>query len=756
MSGAGEFSGGQANSTAELVNAPNATELFLLKAGLLKKEELPSHPIGANPSSVHANKAETSNQKEQNVTIQRKIKPVPGIAPHLWHLHQDKLVDTAQSPTQARGLDAQGTSSMKDKNEVPRSLPTLDLGSDNKDRSQAQPVNNELPREKTDSSVVLKNDENRKPRALNQASPEIRADSAVQRVTRKQATPSFVSKTTIKDTRDASEETPVRYVWRRVPRAADQETAGSPDPDLPQNVSRQARDKGKGRDLPQIIDCGTYTWEPFELPASRRPGIGLPQPEPPSTLFAPMPRAPYAPHVPIGKELPPLYRGFVPATRGSPQKEMENVPGIPANTPRAVIHDTEPLKTLFRGPTQDRWNCGGSMTASITSEDRAQFLPRTVQLVRAWQSCAEPFPRADFLDQCIDEHWRCDVDTNTGNLVPPVSVPDTMADTNDQVNEAEEFRRRNDSSALAMNRSSGGQLQMLQSTETVADHEPAVELEDSSKNSRETLSASKMREEEIPKNPFAPKESCHLRPAEADDLDQIRDIYNREIDAGNQALDTQPLTVDDFTQIFHEAWRHNMPFIVAVAGPPPRKRHDPSEIREKVIGFAYLTAWDRGLAGSPASIGRPTARLHLYVRMAHRRRLIGSCLMDKIMSMVSDNFTPQFEYQYVRGNAEDLSNRCGVTGNFRIPIQKVYLTFFLKCLSDHDSTTDNSVKYFEEPEGNEDLQWLIPLLSTNWGFHISTEFRRLGYTGERIRRKPAWMDMIVFEHACERGSTPLA
>ncbi len=306
-----------------------------------------------------------------------------------------------------------------------------------------------------------------------------------------------------------------------------------------------------------------------------------------------------------------------------------------------------------------------------------------------------------------------------------------------------------------MNRGSGGQLQMLQSSETVADHKPGVELEDSSKNSREALTASNMQEEEIP-NPFAPKEPCHLRPAEADDLDQIRDIYNGEIDAGNQALDTQPLTVDDFTNIFHEAWRYNMPFIVAIAGPPPRRRHNPSDIREKVIGFAYLTAWNRGLAGSPASIGRPTARLHLYVRMAHRRRQIGSCLMDKIMSMVSDNFTPQFEYQYIQGNAENLNNRCGVTGNFRIPIQTVYLTFFLKCLSDHDSTPNNSVQYFEEPEGNEDLEWLIPLLSTNWGFRICTEFRRLGYTGERIRRKPAWMDMIVFEHACERGSMPLA
>ena len=103
-----------------------------------------------------------------------------------------------------------------------------------------------------------------------------------------------------------------------------------------------------------------------------------------------------------------------------------------------------------------------------------------------------------------------------------------------------------------------------------------------------------------------------IRPAQAEDVPYLRDIYNYEIEHSTVTFDIYPKTLEDRVAWFNAHNCDNHPLIVAVAA-------------GRVVGYASLSPY-RFLEAY-----HETVELSLYVDRAYRRRGIARKLMRAIL-----------------------------------------------------------------------------------------------------------------------------
>ncbi|KAI1457659.1 hypothetical protein F4805DRAFT_168942 [Annulohypoxylon moriforme] len=146
-------------------------------------------------------------------------------------------------------------------------------------------------------------------------------------------------------------------------------------------------------------------------------------------------------------------------------------------------------------------------------------------------------------------------------------------------------------------------------------------------------------------NPREIKIPVHLRPAFPKDMPQIAKIYNMEIGTTPALQDKRPVTASEFRELYEDACKNNLPFIVAVKG-----WFGPAKDVGPVIGFAVMDTAIKGIMGSRATHAEGAGKLTVVVDRGYRRLNICSAMIDAILYCCSVNYTARLGYQIVNPN----------------------------------------------------------------------------------------------------------
>lgn len=315
------------------------------------------------------------------------------------------------------------------------------------------------------------------------------------------------------------------------------------------------------------------------------------------------------------------------------------------------------------------------------------------------------------------DHFKCDINTETGGFLGPLTHPETRP----RVPKDPELKWRQ------MNWTS----EILRRRKFMR---PRVEP---------------------PRPPpgVQPLVPCHLRPAEASDMEAVAAIYNSE---AIQKFDSAPLGASDFKKILINTHGHEYPFIVAISGSArvdalkdgirfessqPQRKVLPPDLKEGVVlGFAYLSVWRPGLTGSYTGTGRAALEAHVFVHTSWRHRKIGSALLDRLLASVS-----------LDAKSKDMCDFWDPSRNpaYAAPCQherytyKIYMQYLVQ--------TKFNIKegVWEVQENKDDVAWVKNLLETKFGFKEKVRFEA-AYRSPKIEGGGAnhWLDAVVFEHIC--------
>lgn len=396
--------------------------------------------------------------------------------------------------------------------------------------------------------------------------------------------------------------------------------------------------------------------------------------------------------------------------------------------------------------------------ANEGDHDEVLFSPAFVQhFVVSWVSDVPNNIRAEFLQQNIPGHWDCDVDTDTGLLMQPVSYPSAMVDLS-QLDQATAWRQQNWTSSLLIRRENM-RLDRVKNqrlgpprgwTETTVG--PAT-----SGNVIKPDAVVKVYEPEP--NPHAPRVPCHMRPARKEDMESVRAIYNMEVEHGLQAGDTSPLSLEDFHNIFSTTQELKMPFVVVISGPyqgtaedngaqHAKRRNQPRQKSSgQVIAFGYLSVWEPGLAGGMKGRSRMTARVNIYVHRGYQAKKLGHACLDKLLSTVSNR------------HAAKVASGCEFVNASDDPVYKyprhherkyysVYLYHYVKTKTPANNNTSFVGADSDGGNAEEGLKVMEKYLS-GCRFENVARFRACHRTRPDRTPCPLWLDAVVFEHVCQ-------
>ncbi|KAK3391796.1 hypothetical protein B0T20DRAFT_384004 [Sordaria brevicollis] len=328
------------------------------------------------------------------------------------------------------------------------------------------------------------------------------------------------------------------------------------------------------------------------------------------------------------------------------------------------------------------------------------------------------------------DHFKCDINPETGCFLAPINYPET------RVSETEDpelrWRRLHWSSEALRQRKLASIRRAKADLRAKADQSKAPII----------------RELNVPLIP------CYIRPAEEHDLAAVASIYNSE---AIQKFDSAPLSAGYFSNILVGTHRHELPFIVAISGSArfgelkesirfESSQEQPSVLppklkRGEVLGFAYLSVWKPGLAGSYTGTGRATAEAHVYVHTSWRRKKIGSALLDRLLASVALN-----------AKSKDMCDFWDPLRNpaYAAPCQhdrfthKIYMQYLVKS----DTGANNGVNPTEAQEDQAGaLTWVKKFLETDFGFTEKFRFDA-AFRTPKIDGPSFWMDSVVFEYTC--------
>ncbi|KAK3905099.1 hypothetical protein C8A05DRAFT_13066 [Staphylotrichum tortipilum] len=374
--------------------------------------------------------------------------------------------------------------------------------------------------------------------------------------------------------------------------------------------------------------------------------------------------------------------------------------------------------------------------------------------ITAWIKQIPDSAPASF-NQGVPEHWRCDIDTVTGRFFQPICQPESIIDHSNNIDQHLEWRRQNWTSTLLMRRSMGPRGHgpghkghwnprsrcpaALDERLIVAVHEPVIEKPEYQH--------------------FVPRTPCYLRPAAKHDMQGVCRIYNLEMERGLQALDTEPLTGEDFEHILTTAQKLGMPFIVAMSGSARElgltkgnlafsafrqmPSHGPDNFGE-VLGFAFLSTWQSGLTGQGTANGssRATTRINVFVHPEYRLKKVGFSLLDMLLTTVSDRFSSESGYDFIDPtNSPVYKNSRGRERQYF----RLYISYRVKS----KQRAEGNPKLEKEQEAyDNDLTWVKKMLVDKLNFVELVRFENVHRTAKGRAEAVCWLDEVVFEHTC--------
>lgn len=352
-------------------------------------------------------------------------------------------------------------------------------------------------------------------------------------------------------------------------------------------------------------------------------------------------------------------------------------------------------------------------------------------ITKGWAAtCSNP-PTVEFFhdgtrDPLSDQR---DIDTGNGTLLSPVEYPETHTSQNPgQCHDVRDlnWRQANMTSELWIAREIKNRNQIAQRIR--------AEIEENNKVAQPA-----------PVEEPWPTANCLLRPATPNDFSNIAAIINKESRQAKspQVLGPAPIGSQDIRRMYDSCRRNMRPFIVAVPSASIlldrskwpvgadqeyeeflrfKQSQKTSSADNSILGFAFVTDSRMGLFGSPCYGSRFTGRITVLVDPAHRRKLYGSALLDRILLSVAAYHGSLVDYKW-ECSEPALIYEHTVTRN-----RRQYARVYIEALF--------------EGEENIDQSWIAKMLER-------FEFKRVGRFEQAVRagnsKESEWLDLAVWE-----------
>ncbi|KAI1816800.1 hypothetical protein GGS20DRAFT_583146 [Poronia punctata] len=347
-----------------------------------------------------------------------------------------------------------------------------------------------------------------------------------------------------------------------------------------------------------------------------------------------------------------------------------------------------------------KWKPHGSTTESEVASDvesnvnSAEAPSIEPSYLEYWASHAHRV-EATFLRENIRNHEECDVNTEDGTLLPRIEDEGTKMNTD---------------------------LKITQLTQT-ATTSAKIFRKVRRRLLREERPRSPAREP-IYGNRYDVTEHCYLRPAVEKDVEEVAQVYNEEATLGYSLMDTKPVKAETFLELLSVCTQEKMPFIVAV-----ERRRAPDGNREPhILGFSVVTAINRGIFGSFQTRSMPGGKVTVVVSRRHRRKKIGTALLDVIFHNCSPLYESKGGYTFL--NFFHDNRFMGTEENPRLWF---YFQFeILICSLGNEETTR---------QGDE-FKWIKEWLEKRFSAMLEQYEGNLHYD----ERQKKWLDKLVFRH----------
>ncbi|CAG9937338.1 unnamed protein product [Clonostachys rosea f. rosea IK726] len=430
-------------------------------------------------------------------------------------------------------------------------------------------------------------------------------------------------------------------------------------------------------------------------------------------------------------------------TAAPPITRDENVLGSDAQAPTqpmsAEVADSC-LSVVGSGTPQALSAIGtnpeADLQASVESDDHGgikksrEFPP--LEYMKNWLLNARQTPPNDPLHALsADEHsHNCDLDPETGNLLPPVEYPRTMRSTEKQEDENVAWREVMVSSSTHIQRAIEGLS--------------SVKEETAQAKMGETASP-------YPEDQGAPFAECIIRPAKPSDFAKIAAIINLEVSTTHcpQIFEGRQIVADDIFPIFRHCQNTLRPFVVAVPAKDEfldpckwpsgsgrvyeqfKKFRESQSVEEdtSVYGFAFIGEPQIGFLNRPCQGARHSGLIRMVVHPNHRRQLIGSALLERMLTLIDSAHHQMVDYHWEGDNSESIYERSAARNTRQY--SQVY------------------IELFTSRKGDENYEWKSKLLD-DFSFKCIARFNDMAKTDRAEDNQ--WLDLTIWEHKIKKGS----
>ncbi|OHE98696.1 hypothetical protein CORC01_05962 [Colletotrichum orchidophilum] len=419
-----------------------------------------------------------------------------------------------------------------------------------------------------------------------------------------------------------------------------------------------------------------------------------------------------------------------------------------------VISKSKKSHSSWEVSLDDENSSSGGAGSSQDSEDlNEDSVPDSIIKASPWFLAWLQTLDGEFVTSFLAEnqdHHNHDVDPATGQLLPRIEQPTTVANIEDgqDMTSAMIHRRRDWTSNLVIHREITVRKNMARRQQKEKEErtsQSAVQAQEK-KEKREIADATttSVASTSDGNNLLA---DCVLRPGQPTDAEACAEIYNLAVGKDHLVIDTYPVSAQRFEYIMGECKRQKLPFIVATAKKtelndpknwPSRdayrqymkwkKSHSQEELAPEttIYGFAYLRPYETGIGGLTGN-ATPTVKATIFVHPEHRRGGIGSALLHQLLSQTSILYHGYVKCKWADPDAnEDAFHKPDFRDIHRIVVHTM-----------------------AQSEGGHSLKWME-------NFVASFQFEQAGHLSQVYKvthsHGAEWYDQVIWQHWAKKIS----
>ncbi|KAL7792499.1 hypothetical protein V8C37DRAFT_380517 [Trichoderma ceciliae] len=311
----------------------------------------------------------------------------------------------------------------------------------------------------------------------------------------------------------------------------------------------------------------------------------------------------------------------------------------------------------FEGDSQRSkasWNVSEGLSDNGNRGEQKQHkTPREVSVSRtmAWllKTSKPPATVHSLASNSAVDHYKKDIDTETGDFLPEIRYPDTFKSLHDGPSRDHRdiaWRQANMTAELQINRE-------IRSRELLA-----IKLRSQIKPQAEAMPVEQT---------TWPDAECIVRPVKPEDFRAIAAIINLESKAKGipQVFEWKEVVAADIQKIYDSCRDNLRPFIAATASEDslldrsnwPKNsgkayqsylafRSSQATLPREIFGFAFVAEARVGILGTPCPGSRHAGQVKIIVHPDQRGKLYGSALLDRILLCTAPFHRSLVDYEW--------------------------------------------------------------------------------------------------------------